>query len=86
MLLGTQRGFTRSTEAGFVRVVENGSFTRAAAQLVVAQSALSRKVRELEEELGTQLLHRDGHGVLPTDAGLQLFTRARACWMKRKRC
>jgi LysR family nitrogen assimilation transcriptional regulator len=62
----------------FVRVVENGSFTRAAAQLVVAQSALSRKVRELEEELGVQLLHRDGHGVLPTDAGLQLFTRAKA--------
>jgi LysR family nitrogen assimilation transcriptional regulator len=62
----------------FVRVVENGSFTRAAAQLVVAQSALSRKVRELEDELGVQLLHRDGHGVLPTDAGLQLFTRAKA--------
>ena len=61
----------------FVRVVENGSFTRAAAQLVVAQSAISRKVRELEEELGTQLLHRDGHGVVPTDAGLQLFTRAK---------
>lgn len=61
----------------FVCVVENGSFTRAAAQLVVAQSAVSRKVRELEEELGTQLLHRDGHGVLPTDAGQQLFARAK---------
>ena len=42
----------------FVRVAELGSFTRAAIALDVAQPALSRQVRLLEEELGLKLFIR----------------------------
>ncbi|MFW5680445.1 MAG: LysR substrate-binding domain-containing protein [Pseudomonadota bacterium] len=61
----------------FVCIVDAGSFTRAADRLAVAQPALSRQVRDLEEELGVLLLHRNGRGVVPTDAGRQLSERAR---------
>ncbi|TVQ38225.1 MAG: LysR family transcriptional regulator [Geminicoccaceae bacterium] len=61
----------------FVAIVDAGSFTRAAARLAVAQPALSRQVRDLEEELGVLLLHRNGRGVVPTEAGRQLTERAR---------
>jgi LysR family nitrogen assimilation transcriptional regulator len=61
----------------FVCIVEAGSFTRAADRLAVAQPALSRQVRDLEDELGVLLLHRNGRGVVPTDAGRQLTERAR---------
>ncbi|WP_439598277.1 LysR family transcriptional regulator [Falsiroseomonas sp.] len=61
----------------FVQVAELGSFSRAAQQLRVAQPALSRQVRLLEESLGTRLLVRDGRGAQPTPAGLELMARAR---------
>ena len=53
----------------FVRVVELGSFTRAALALDIAQPALSRQVRTLEVELRQNLLVRNGRGVTPTEAG-----------------
>ena len=59
----------------FMSVVEAGSFTRAAAQLHVAQSALSLHVRQLEERYGT-LLIRDKRGVRPTDRGAKLLSHA----------
>src|SRR5213082_2706555 len=49
----------------FVRVAELGSFTRAAAELDVAQPALSRQVRLLEVELRQALLLRNGRGAVP---------------------
>jgi LysR family nitrogen assimilation transcriptional regulator len=61
----------------FVKIVEAGSLTRAAAQLSVAQSALSRKVRELEEQLGTALVYRNGRGVVLTETGQHFFERAK---------
>lgn len=61
----------------FVYVAENGSFTRAAGTLAVAQSALSRQVRELEEELGIALLHRNGRGVSLTEAGALFLPRVK---------
>ncbi|MEQ1955330.1 LysR family transcriptional regulator [Mesorhizobium yinganensis] len=61
----------------FVQVVESGSFSKAAAQLHVAQPALSQHVRHMEEELGTTLLHRGTHGVSPTEAGGRLMHHAR---------
>lgn len=61
----------------FIRIVEFGSLTRAAATLDVSQSLLSRQVRQLEMELGTHLLERNGRGVTPTDAGRQLVEHGR---------
>ncbi|TCN17976.1 LysR family transcriptional regulator [Sinorhizobium americanum] len=61
----------------FVGVVEAGSFTKAAANLNVAQSALSLHVRHMEEGFGTQLLVRDRTGVALTAAGSKLLHHAR---------
>ena len=56
----------------FVHVAELGSFSKAASLLSIAQSALSTRVRQLEVELKQPLLHRNGRGVTPTDAGKRL--------------
>jgi LysR family transcriptional regulator, nitrogen assimilation regulatory protein len=61
----------------FVNVSELGSFTRAAAFLSVAQSALSRQIHNLEEELDTRLLYRTGRGVAVTESGKQLLDHAK---------
>lgn len=61
----------------FVAVVEARSFSRAAQTLHVAQPALSLHVRNMEADLGTELLLRTPHGVIPTEAGLVLLERAR---------
>jgi DNA-binding transcriptional LysR family regulator len=53
------------------------SFTRAAQELHVAQSALSQQVRRLEHELGVELLRRTTRRVEVTDAGEAVLTRAR---------
>src|SRR6516225_2812968 len=62
----------------FVAVVDNGSLSRAALQVFVAQSALSKQIAELEDELGEQLLHRSRNGVTATDAGKVLYSYAQA--------
>jgi len=56
----------------FLHIAELGSFTRAAARLGVAQPALTRHLRRLEEELGTALLARQPRGVALTEAGAHL--------------
>lgn len=61
----------------FVGVVEAGSFTKAAAYLNVAQSALSLHVRQLEEGFGVQLLVRERTGVSLTTSGTRLLEHAR---------
>ncbi|MDX6655390.1 MAG: hypothetical protein QOH62_183 [Solirubrobacteraceae bacterium] len=60
----------------FATVARLGSFTRAADELYVTQSALSQQVGKLEQELGVALLHRTAQGTTPTPAGAQLLTRA----------
>ena len=60
----------------FVKVVESGSFSRAAGAIHVAQPALSQQVGELEERLGFTLLERSSRGVRPTAAGEILFREA----------
>ncbi len=60
----------------FVHVAKLKSFSRAAAHLNVAQSALSRHMRILESELGVRLLDRHVRGTEPTAAGRVLLTRA----------
>lgn len=61
----------------FVQVAELGSFSRAAAQLEIAQPALSRQIRHLETELRQNLLYRNGRGVSVTEAGKRLIDYAR---------
>ncbi|OWT77157.1 MULTISPECIES: LysR family transcriptional regulator [unclassified Achromobacter] len=57
----------------FVTVAKEGSFTRAAAQLGVSQSALSHTVRDLESRLGVRLLTRTTRSLSMTEAGQRLF-------------
>ena len=53
----------------FLEIAKTGSFTRAAEQSFVTQPALSRAIRDLEEELGCKLLHRTKRTVELTEAG-----------------
>ena len=57
----------------FVTIAREGSFTRAAAQLGVSQSALSHTLRELEARLGIRLLTRTTRSVSMTEAGEHLY-------------
>lgn len=61
----------------FVAVAEEGSFSRAANRLRIAQSAISRTVRDLERELGRPLFDRSTHHVELTVAGQLTLDRAR---------
>jgi LysR family transcriptional regulator, nitrogen assimilation regulatory protein len=61
----------------FVAIAEAGAFSRAALRLFVPQPVLSRQIRALETELGTQLYHRTGRGIVLTEAGRILEEHAR---------
>lgn len=57
----------------FVRVVETGSFSKAAGAEGIVQSTASKQVAALEKHLGTQLLRRSSHGLSTTSAGRAYF-------------
>ena len=57
----------------FFAVARERSFTRAAAQLGVSQSALSHAIRTLETRMGLRLLNRTTRSVAPTEAGERLL-------------
>ncbi|KKB12526.1 LysR family transcriptional regulator [Devosia geojensis] len=59
----------------FLAVARELSFTRAAALVGMSQSALSHKIRAMEERLGVRLLERTTRSVAPTEAGLRLMSR-----------
>jgi DNA-binding transcriptional LysR family regulator len=59
--------------SAFAAVVRAGSFTRAAAQMGVTQSALSQTVRTLERRLDLKLLNRTTRSLSPTEAGERLY-------------
>ena len=63
--------------AAFAVVAEQGSFTRAAAELRMSQSALSHAMKSLEERLGVRLLSRTTRSVSTTDAGETLLRHLR---------
>ena len=60
----------------FVAVVRAGSFSAAAIELYVAQSALSRRVKRLEGRMGARLLVRHARGIQLTEEGAAFLTRA----------
>jgi DNA-binding transcriptional LysR family regulator len=62
----------------FVTVGEQLNFTKAAQKLRVAQPALSRQIRDLEDELGVTLFNRDQRAVKLTEAGAAFLTEAKA--------
>jgi DNA-binding transcriptional LysR family regulator len=62
----------------FVRVVETGSFARAAERMALSKPVLSRRVARLEESLGARLLTRTARGAQPTDIGQSYYARAAA--------
>ncbi|WP_216900968.1 LysR family transcriptional regulator [Nocardia alni] len=64
--------------AYLVAVVEEGSFTQAAARMRVAQPGISRQIRRLEHELGESLLDRSGPRIRLTSAGDAFLPHARS--------
>lgn len=62
----------------FVAIVDHGSLSRAARVLHIVQPALTQQIQQLEEELGTSLLHRSAQGMQATDAGKIFYEHALA--------
>jgi len=62
----------------FLSVAERGSFRRAASHLNLSQTAISHRMKKLEEELGLKLFARTTREVSLTKAGLELMDKARA--------
>lgn len=61
----------------FVRVVDLGSFSKAAADMGVGQPTATKLVARLEAQLGSRLLHRSTHGVTPTEIGLLYYEKCK---------
>ncbi|HLO65883.1 MAG TPA: LysR family transcriptional regulator [Holophaga sp.] len=62
----------------FCTIVEQGQISRAARLLNMSQPPLSQRLKELEDDLGVQLIIREGHAWQITEAGRVLYERARA--------
>lgn len=66
----------------FVAIAERGNFNRAAAHLNLSQTALSHRMKKLEEDLGLKLLIRNTRQVILTPAGLDLLPKAQSAIME----
>jgi len=62
----------------FVEVCDRGSISGAASAIGLAQPAVTRQIKLLEEEVGIGLLHRTGRGTTPTASGRYLFDHVRS--------
>jgi DNA-binding transcriptional LysR family regulator len=61
----------------FIRVVDLGSFSKAAADMGMGQPSATKLVAQLEAQLGSRLLHRSTHGVTPTEIGLLYYEKCK---------
>ena len=61
----------------FTRVVDLGSFSRAATELGIGQPAVTKQIARMEKELGARLLHRSTHGVTPTEVGTLYYDKCK---------
>ncbi len=66
-----------TTMLTFMRVVETGSFSKAAAELGMTQPTATKAVAEAERRLGARLLHRTTRGVAPTELGSLYYERCK---------
>jgi len=61
----------------FIRVVDLGSFSKAAADIGIGQPAATKQVAQMEKQLGARLLHRSTHGVTATEIGALYYEKCR---------
>jgi DNA-binding transcriptional LysR family regulator len=61
----------------FIRVVDLGSFSKAALDLGIGQPSATKRVALLEKRLGSRLLHRSTHGVTPTEIGVLYYEKCK---------
>jgi DNA-binding transcriptional LysR family regulator len=61
----------------FVRVVETGSFSKAAADLGITQPTATKHIAAIEQRLGARLLHRSTRGVTPTEVGALYYEKCK---------
>lgn len=61
----------------FISVVENGSFSKAAKELYLSQSAISQQIVLLEDELGVELFNREGYRPILTEAGKYYYDKCK---------
>jgi DNA-binding transcriptional LysR family regulator len=61
----------------FIRVVDLGSFSKAAIDMGIGQPSATKLVAQLEAQLGSRLLHRSTHGVTPTEIGLLYYDKCK---------
>jgi DNA-binding transcriptional LysR family regulator len=71
------RDFDLTTLRLFVSVCETGNIARAGEKASIVGSAISKRLAQLEDQVGTPLLVRKRHGVVPTPAGQTLLEHAR---------
>lgn len=79
---GTDRGLLQGMDRIqalqlFVRVVDLGSFSKAAAELGIGQPSATKMVASLEKQLGSRLLHRSTRGVTPTEIGVLYYDKCK---------
>src|ERR1700687_4372475 len=60
----------------FVRVVEKGSFSAVAKERGIGQPAVSKRISALEDDLGTELIHRTSRSIALTEAGRDFYESA----------
>src|SRR5258706_1194297 len=60
----------------FVRVIEKGSFSAVAKARGIGQPAVSKQISALEDEFGTELIHRTSRSIALTEAGRDLYESA----------
>lgn len=70
----------------FIKLAETLNFSEAAKALFVTQSTLSQQIKQLEQDLDTQLLMRTSHSVSLTEAGEELLPYARQTILDARRC
>lgn len=61
----------------FIKVVDTNSFTKAAEESFISQSAISQQIKSLEDELGFSLMNRNKKGFTLTEAGRYIYTQGK---------